>query len=117
MKAVKTMREFSERIPKAWSQGTGCKIIPPVSNDQEMFEDEYFYFGILRGSGDMMKRSMANGWDYYFCDHAYFNAGHDGHNPWYRITKNGHCNSQLSNQSPTRYEQHCKQKLSHHIYV
>lgn len=111
MKAVKTMRQFSERIPKAWSQGTGCKIIPPVSNDQEMFEDEYFYFGILRGSGDMMKRSIANGWDYYFCDHAYFNAGHDGHNPWYRITKNGHTNSALQERPSHRYEQYFKQDL------
>ena len=88
MKAVKTQRPFTEKIPQAWAKGTGCKIIEPVTNDQEMFEDVYFYFGILRGSGDMMKRSIQNGWDYYSCDHAYFNAGHSGSNPWYRITKN-----------------------------
>ena len=111
MKAVKTQRPFTEKIPQAWSQGTGCKIIDPVTNDQEMFEDVYFYFGILRGSGDMMKRSIANGWDYYFCDHAYFNAGHEGANPWYRITKNSQVNSQMTEKTPHRYEQHFKQDL------
>lgn len=112
MKAVKTMRQFSERIPKAWAQGTGCKVIAPVTNDQEMFEDEYFYFGILRGAGDMMKRSIKNGWNYYFCDHAYFHAGHDGHNPWYRITKNAHTNSGFIEMPSDRYERYFKQDLS-----
>ena len=111
MKAIKTQRQFTERIPQAWAQGTGCKIISPVSNDQEMFEDVYFYFGILRGAGDMMKRSISNGWDYYFCDHAYFKSGHDGANPWYRITKNGHVNSILSDRPSDRYDQHFKQDL------
>jgi len=111
MKAVKTKRPFTERIPQSWAQGTGCKLIDPVSNDQHMFEDVYFYFGILRGAGDMMKRSIASGWDYYFCDHAYFKAGHDGSNPWYRITKNGHVNSSLVDRPADRYEQNFKQDL------
>lgn len=111
MKAVKTKRPFTERIPKAWAQATGCKIIEPITNDQEMFEDEYFYFGILRGAGDMMKRSIINGWDYFFCDHAYFKAGHDGSNPWYRITKNSQVNSQLTERPSDRYEQYFKQDI------
>jgi len=111
MKAVKTKRPFTEKIPQAWSQATGCEIIEPISNDHEMFEDEYFYFGILRGAGDMMKRSITNGWDYFFCDHAYFKAGHDGANPWYRITKNSQVNSQITEQTPHRYEKYFKQDI------
>jgi hypothetical protein len=111
MKAVKTQRPFTEKIPRAWSQGTGCKVIDPVTNDQEMFEDEYFYFGILRGAGDMMKRSMVNGWDYYFCDHAYLDAGHDGADPWYRITKNSQVNSVLRDRPADRYENNFKHDI------
>ena len=111
MKAVKTQRPFTEKIPQAWAQGTGCKIIDPVSNDQEMFEDVYFYFGILRGAGDMMKRSIQNGWEYYFCDHAYFNAGHEGANPWYRITKNSQVNSTLTDKPSDRYNTYFKQDI------
>jgi hypothetical protein len=111
MKAVKTNRPFTEKIPRAWAQGTGCKIIDPVTNDQEMFEDVYFYFGILRGSGDMMKRSIQNGWDYFFCDHAYFNAGHEGANPWYRITKNSQVNSVLTDKPSDRYDTHFQQDI------
>ena len=103
MKAVRTGRKITEKIPMAWSQATGCKIIDPINNDKEMPEDIYFYFGILRGAGDMLKRSMQNGWDYFFTDHAYFNAGHDGPNPWYRITKNGHVNSTVVERPADRF--------------
>jgi len=111
MKAVRTGRKITEKIPMAWSQATGCKIIDPINNDKEMPEDIYFYFGILRGAGDMLKRSMQNGWDYFFTDHAYFNAGHDGPNPWYRITKNGHVNSTVVERPADRFEQNFAKQI------
>jgi len=105
MKAVRTGRQFTERIPMAWAQGTGCEVIDPINNDKEMPKDVYFYFGILRGAGDMMKRSIANGWDYFFTDHAYFNGGHFSPNPWYRITKNAQVNITIKNRPSDRFEQ------------
>lgn len=112
MKAVKTKRPYTEKIPKAWANGANCGIIEPYSNDQEMPQDEYFYFGLLRGSGDMLKRSIANDWDYYYCDHAYFLAGHENPDPWFRVTKNNLVASHMSKKLPgDRYEKYFKQDL------
>lgn len=112
MRAVKTKRAFTEKIPNAWAKGTGCSTIDPYSNDQEMPQDEYFYFGILRGSGDMLKRSIANDWDYYYCDHAYFLAGHQHPDPWYRITKNNLVSSNMRQKvSDDRYKKYFEQEL------
>jgi hypothetical protein len=111
MKAVKTSRRATEKIPMAWSQGTKCDLIDPIPNHKHMLQDEYFYFGILRGTGDMLKRSIQNKWDYYSCDHAYFNAGHSGSNPWYRITKNNLISSTMVERSADRYEKFFKQDL------
>ena len=102
------MRPATEGIIRHWAKGTNGKIIDPIPNDQTMPDDEYFYWGILRGSGDMIKRGEH---DYYFCDHAYFKAGHEGANPWYRITKNGHVNSQLQPRSSDRYEKYFAQDI------
>ena len=108
MLCVRTLRRSTEGIVQHWAQGTNGKIIDPIPNDQPMLDDEYFYWGILRGSGDMMKRG---GHDYYFCDHAYFNAGHNQNPNWYRITKNAHTNSQITEQTPHRYEQYFQQDI------
>ena len=106
MRCVRTMRRATEGIVQHWAQGTNGTIIDPIPNDQAMPQDEYFYFGILRGAGDMMKRG---GHDYYFGDHAYFKAGHDNKPNWYRITKNAHTNSHITQQKPDRYEQYFQQ--------
>ena len=102
------MRKATEGIVQHWAKGTNGKIIDPIPNNAPMPDDEYFYFGILRGAGDMMKRG---GHDYYFCDHAYFNAGHDNATNWYRITKNAHTNSKITEQKPNRYEQNFQQDI------
>ena len=109
MRCVRTKRPATEGIIQHWAQGTGGTIIDPIPNDQLMPDDEYFYWGILRGSGDMMKRG---GHEYYFCDHAYFKAGHDNRPNWYRITKNAHVNSEITQQKPNRYEQYFKQDIA-----
>ena len=109
MRCVRTKRPATEGIVRHWAQGTKGSIIDPIPNDQPMPDDEYFYWGILRGSGDMMKRG---GHDYYFCDHAYFKAGHDNRPNWYRITKNAHVNSSITEQTPHRYEQYFQQHIA-----
>ena len=63
MRCVRTMRKTTEGVVQHWAKGTNGKIIDPIPNDQPMIDDEYFYWGILRGSGDMMKRK---GHTYYF---------------------------------------------------
>ena len=107
MKCVKTMRRRTEKIIEAWAKGTNGQIISPIPNDKPIPEDDYFFFGILRGSGDMMKRANS----YYFADHAYFNAGHDKNPAWYRITKNGHVNSSMSEKPKDRYEKYFTKPL------
>lgn len=109
MLCVRTKRPATEGIVQHWARGTNGKIIDPIPNDQPMPNDEYFYWGILRGSGDMQKRG---GHDYYMADHAYFKAGHDNKPNWYRITKNGNVNSDMSQQTPERYEKFFKQDLA-----
>lgn len=109
MRCVRTMRKATEGIVQHWAKGTNGKIIDPIPNDQPMIDDEYFYWGILRGSGDMMKRK---GHTYYFCDHAYFLPGHNNKTNWYRITKNAHTNSSITEQTPYRYEKYFAQDLA-----
>ena len=100
MRCIKTMRRRTEKIVEAWAKGTSGNIINPIPNNQNMPNDDYFFFGILRGSGDMMKRANS----YYFADHAYFKAGHDKVPAWYRVTKNAHVNSDLKDFPKDRYE-------------
>ena len=108
MRCVRTMRKATEGIVQQWAKGTNGVIIDPIPNGQPMPDDEYFYWGILRGAGDMMKRGEH---DFYFCDHAYFKAGHDNKTNWYRVTKNAHTNAELTEQTPDRYEQHFQQDI------
>ena len=71
MFAVTTNRQFTERIPLAWVKGTGAKLINPIPNNKPMLRDEYFFFGILRGSGEMFKRCIEHKCIFYYADHAY----------------------------------------------
>ena len=55
--------------------------------------DSVATLGILRGTGLLLKEAIEKGIDYYYMDHAYFNAGYGGKG-WMRVTKNGHsCNT------------------------
>ena len=108
MRCVRTMRASTEGIVRAWARGTNGKIIDPIPNDQPMPDDEYFYWGLLRGSGDMIRRGQHQ---YYFCDHAYFKAGHNNKPNWYRITKNANTNSIISERSSLRYDKFFKQDI------
>lgn len=60
--------------------------------------------GVLRGTGEMFKAAAAAGLDYYYIDHAYFNAGYNGEG-WMRIVKNGHSKSDFRPSDRQRYEQ------------
>ena len=47
-----------------------------------------FSWGILRGGENIIRQAMDQKRDFYYIDHAYFNAGHNQKNPPYRIVKN-----------------------------
>lgn len=111
MNCVRTMRPFTEKIISAWAKGCNGEVIAPINDDQEMPQDTYAFLGILRGSGDMLKRCMTNNYDYYFIDHAYFLGGHDKKPAWYRVTKNGHVNSELKQRDSDRYEKYFQQDI------
>jgi hypothetical protein len=111
MLCVKTMRPFTEKIISAWAKGCNGDIIPPIKDYQGMRKSTYAFLGILRGSGDMLKRCIAKGYDYYFIDHAYFLGGHDRNPAWYRATKNGHVAHILKDRPSDRYEKYFKQDI------
>ena len=58
--------------------------------------------GILRGTGEMFRAATAAGIDYYYMDHAYFDAGYSGKG-WMRIVKNHHTVNYLKSAEPNRY--------------
>lgn len=58
--------------------------------------------GILRGTGEMFKAAKAAGIDYYYMDHAYFDAGYSGEG-WMRIVKNHHSMNYVKSTDPKRY--------------
>ena len=105
------MRPYTEKIISSWAKGCGGEIISPIKDDQDMPHDTYAFLGVLRGSGDMLKRCMLNNYDYYFIDHAYFLGGHDKKPAWYRVTKNGHNAYQIQDRPSDRYEKYFKQDI------
>lgn len=111
MLAIRTLRPFTERIPLAWSIGSKAKLINPIPDNQTLPIDEYFLFGILRGSGDMFKRLLKNKITFYYADHAYLYNQKFQKNFCYRITKNWHCNFNISDRPSDRYEMFKSQEL------
>lgn len=103
MIAIKTLRDFTENIPLAWAEGTSAKLINPIANDQSLPKDEYFMFGILRGSGEIYKRCEQSNYNFYYADHPYFTNIKNPKHSCYRITKNGHANPVLKNRPNDRY--------------
>ena len=58
--------------------------------------------GVLRGTGEMFHAAQSAGIDYYYMDHAYYDAGY-GNKGWMRIVKNGHTMNWLGNSNGNRY--------------
>ena len=103
MIAIKTLRDFTENIPLAWAEGTNAKLINPIPTNQALPKDEYFMFGILRGSGDIYKRCELNNYSFYYADHPYFTNSKNPKHSCFRITKNGHSNPVIINRPNDRY--------------
>lgn len=74
-----------------------CKGSNAVYNPIEDFEHNglpptakyVVSFGFLRGTANLFQDAARHGKNYLHIDHAYFLAGHNGSDSWYRVTRNG----------------------------
>ncbi len=73
----------SRVICNAFAEGCGGQIVPPV----KLLDGPAAMYGILRGTGDIMKKCQWVGRDFYYIDIGYFRPGHYG--GYYRVTQNG----------------------------
>ena len=71
--------------------------------------DGVITFGILRGSGHLLKQAATMDIDRYFIDHAYFDAGYHG-DWWVRISKNKHTMNYVREVSDFRWKNFFSQK-------
>lgn len=110
MLAIRTLREFTENIPAAWAEGTNAKLLNPIPYNEILPSDEYFFFGILRGSGELYQRCQKYGYNFYYADHAYFFNKNFPKNSCYRITKNSHVNYKIQDRPNDRYIKFRSQK-------
>ncbi len=83
IKCYATGHQHSNVIMAAFSQGCNGQIVP----SNRLLDGPAAFYGILRGTGELLKQCEWVGRDFYYLDHGYFRPGHyDG---YYRITKNG----------------------------
>lgn len=94
-----TNRNFDVRFRKIEQfrkSGLDCTLRPGI--------DAVASLGVLRGTGEMFHAAAAAGIDYYYMDHAYYNAGYNGPG-WMRIVKNHHTMNWLTHSNGDRYRQ------------
>ena len=78
-----TTHPHSKVITSAFAQGCKGRIVPSQAG---LLEGDAAFYGILRGTGEILKECSLRNRDYYYIDHGYFNAGHyDG---YYRVVRN-----------------------------
>lgn len=83
-----------QKIDKYRKSGLDSTLRPGV--------DAVASLGVLRGTGEMFHAAQRSGLDYYYIDHAYYNAGY-GNPGWMRIVKNAHTMNWLGNSNGKRY--------------
>lgn len=70
------------RIAPSLAKGIGCPLVSTTDGLQP--NTVGFFWGLLRGSPDLIKKSIQSFQPWYYLDHGYFNRGHyHGH---YRVT-------------------------------
>lgn len=101
-------------VVEAVSHGLGIPLTPPKEYD---LNKTAVMWGILRGSGDVLRKSQKYKQTYYFCDHAYFLRGHSGtgsgpgrknREQHYRIVKNAMQLCEIQNRPSDRWETLCR---------
>lgn len=83
-------------------------------------DDPIAVFGILRGTGDLIKKCMIQNQSFYYFDHAYYLGGRHSVSPYvndkvYRITKNDYSLTHITKLTDKDYERIEKYKPHYEI--
>jgi len=78
-----TEHQHSRVIMHAFAEGCAGKIVSPAA----LLDGPAAMYGILRGTGEIIKRCERVGREYFYIDHGYIKAGH--YEGYYRISRNG----------------------------
>lgn len=98
IKVYITGHQHSNVIGHAFAEGCKGQVVPP----HNLLPGKAAFYGILRGTGEILKQCEWVHRDYYYIDHGYFLPGHyDG---YYRITHNGRQCSGYGERPPDRWE-------------
>lgn len=86
-----TRRKGTSLIVRDLCKGSGGLYSPIEEFDQYGLNPQATYaasFGFLRGTHKIFKEAERQGKNYLHIDHAYFLAGHNGSDSWYRVMRN-----------------------------
>lgn len=98
MKVYVTDHVHSRVVSKAFAQGCGGQVVPPL----RLLDGPATCYGILRGCGDIIKQCQWVGRDFYHIDHGYMRRGH--YEGYYRVTRNAFQCDGTGGFAPDRFE-------------
>jgi hypothetical protein len=73
-------------VIRAFAQGVGCRLAY-AEDEASVLQDIPVVWGVLRQSDRLLAQAKAQGFYFFYIDHAYFDRGHG---KAYRITRNGY---------------------------
>ena len=107
---IHTTKPRTQRYVDAFVRGAGGSKIHQFRDIRDLPEGELVMYGILAGSGEIYQRCVSENKTFYYMDHSYFANAHD--NPhWLRVTKNKHCQNEITTTKTDRYEKYWKRDL------
>lgn len=98
MNVYATNHVHSKVVCSALADGFKARIVPPV----RLLDGPAVLFGLLRGTGDILKECQWVKRDFYYVDHGYFGPGYYEGN--FRIVRNGLHASGKGEYPPDRWE-------------
>jgi hypothetical protein len=117
--AITTGKTVQDNVIEAFAQGTGANVITieKYLKDGQLPSkvQAVAIAGILRGNAKLLAECQARGIDYYYIDHAYFNAGY-AKPTWMRITKNGFVQNATVSNDPSRWNKFFQTPLQPYLH-
>lgn len=107
---IHTTKPRTQRYVEAFVKGAGKGKIYQFRDLKDLPEGDIVMYGILAGSGEIYKRCKQENRDFYYMDHSYFSNAHDTPH-WLRVTKNKHCQNEITTTNTDRYETYWKRDL------
>jgi len=107
---IHTTKPRTQRYVDAFVNGAGGNTIHQFRDLDALPEGEIVMYGILAGSGEIYKQCEQENKTFYYMDHSYFKNAHD-YPHWLRVTKNKHCQNEITHTNPDRYEKFWKRDL------